>query len=86
MTGFAELVERVENGAGCDNSLDVLIEVALFQPNEHVASCRANNAGTKVIYTTHCGHQETYWADEWTGERSKASAALRVRLLEGEGE
>ena len=66
-----------------DNSMDVLCEVALFEPCDLFASCRANNAGTKVIYTTTKGRDNTHWAMEWTDDKHRAGtiAALKARGL-----
>ena len=45
MTDLNKLAERVEAGES-SNALDVLIEVALFEPCKAWSACRANNAGT----------------------------------------
>lgn len=71
------LAKRVDGGSGPDNSLDVLIDVALFEADEAFVSCRSNSAGTKVIFTDHDGKQHTHWAQEWTGNRAYASGVLR---------
>lgn len=76
------LIERVESAVGADNRLDVLIEVALFEPCETYAAVRPNNAGTKVIYQRQDGRLETYWAQDWTLDRLKAAASLRARGIE----
>lgn len=47
-----------------ENQLDVIAEVEAFKPCEVYASCRANAAGTKVIYRTHGGEEQTFWARE----------------------
>lgn len=76
------LIKRVEACKDVDNRLDVLIEVALFEPDETYRAARANNAGTKIIITRHDGAQETYWAWDWTmnaQNRRKAIDALRAR-------
>lgn len=73
-----ELADRVLAGSGRDNSLDVLIEIALFKPDWRYASVRANAAGTKVIYTTPEGKKFTYWAEEWAGNRIRAVFELRA--------
>ena len=87
-----ELADRVVSGVGCDNDLDVLIEVALFEPNDTAASVRANSGGTKVIYTSHDGKDSTHWAEEWTRYRPAVARALRARAqaspepaIKGEG-
>lgn len=72
-----ELAERCEV-SGYDNSLDVQIEVAMFKPNTVYAHCRANAAGTKVIYTDHVGNEVTCWAEEWT---CRPNTASRLRAL-----
>ena len=75
------LADRVAGGNGLDNALDVLIEVALFEPGEGCLSARANAAGTKVIYSYVDGTQKTHWAEEWTAIRSEAAASLRSAAL-----
>lgn len=59
------------------NALDVLIEVAVFEPDADDLSCRANNAGTKVIYTARDGTEATHWAPDWSLKPVKAIDALR---------
>jgi hypothetical protein len=76
---FLELADRVETGRGCDNALDVLIEVALFSPCAQFASARANSAGSKIIYMSTAGRSSTHWAEEWTADRPGAVALLRRR-------
>lgn len=77
------LAERVSSGRGCDNALDVEIEVAVFD-EPHIA-VRANAAGTKVIYTKG-GKDMTHWAPDWTKDRAGTAAALRAHAaIAGEG-
>lgn len=45
-----------------ENELDVIAEVEAFIPDEFYTACRANAAGTKVIYTAHNGREITCWA------------------------
>lgn len=77
------LAARVEARHGFDNSLDVEIEVALFEPGGIAVSARPNAFGTKVIYTYVDGTQATYWAEEWTADRADAAASLRARASMG---
>lgn len=82
-----DLAARCESATGPDNALDVLIEVALFDPGSGWAACRANSAGTKVIYTRPNGMEMTLWANDWTmGDRRKeTAAAIRARAqIEGQ--
>jgi len=76
---LVELAERVLSGTGADNALDVLIEVALFEPDRGAVAVRANHAGTKVIYTNSIGTDATCWAPDWTLNRLKAATELRAR-------
>lgn len=80
------LIERIEGGENT-NALDVLVEVALFEPNEEHTSCRPNAAGTKVIYRSHIGHEATYLAADWTLPpiRPATLAALKARSQSHEG-
>ena len=81
MTDKATLAERIEGlGPMSDNSLDVEIEVALFEPNPRALSIRPNNAGTKVIHTSATGEESTHWARDWTVSKNRKStiAALRA--------
>lgn len=77
------LAEAVDSATSCvDTLLDVEIEIALFQPDETYASIRANDAGTKVIYTGHDGREGAFWPEDWTlgkPERRKTAAALRAQ-------
>ncbi len=52
---------------------------ALFVPGERPKAIRANNAGTKVIYSTDDGHDETCWAQEWTDSPAEAARLVRAR-------
>jgi hypothetical protein len=76
-----ELAERVEKAEVSDNALDVLVEIALFEPVGRYVSVRANAAGTKAIYTMADKSQLTTWADDWTiaSRREATVAALRAR-------
>lgn len=74
----SKLIERIEAGER-SNALDVLIEVALFTPDDDSVSCRANAAGTKVIYTDHQGREWTHWAPEHTASPTITAATLRSR-------
>jgi len=63
------------------NEHDVRAEVALFQPGICYTSCRANAAGTKVIYTDKVGNQVTCWADDWTSPHRRYVTAAALRAL-----
>ena len=82
MGDLLKLAERCEQATGRDNSTDVLLEVALFQPCDIWKRCRANAAGTKVIYTDALGDNTTCWARDWTADRPSAAAALRARAAQ----
>lgn len=69
------LIDRLLKGER-SNELDVLIEVATFEPDEVYSAARPNAAGTKVIYTRRDGKDETCWARDWCRSRDKAVAAL----------
>jgi len=88
MTSLESLAAQVEAADELDNSLDVLVEIALFKPGGVYSSCRSNAAGTKVIYTDPRGRDVTCWAQDWTKDRLTTAAALRARArsLVGEGE
>lgn len=82
MIDLEELACRVEGLTTSDNTLDVLVEVALFEPDGEYADIRPNHAGTKVIYTDWDGGEETCWAPDWTFDapaRERVAAALRAR-------
>ncbi len=74
LTGLLAKLDAAKTGS---NELDVLIEVALFEPDDDYVACRANNAGTKVIYTRRDGRNETCCAPD----RDPADAADRVRAM-----
>lgn len=77
-----ELAKRCEAAKREDNSLDVLCEVALFKPSGMFIAARANNAGTKVIYTDIVGNNVTCWAEPWS-THEETPARLRARATEG---
>lgn len=74
-----ELADEIDRGNGVSNELDVRIEVARFEPCPVYTACRANAAGTKVIYTKVGGGEETCWAWDWTQDRKSVSEVLRAR-------
>lgn len=76
------LIDRLSKLDGPDNRIDVLVEVALFKPDNTYKSARANEAGTKVIFTTTSGKRETCWAYDYTltaERRTKTIALLRAK-------
>lgn len=84
---LSDLLYRVKRCKQADNALDVEIEVATFKPGAVYASARPNNAGTKVIYTTHGGSNATFWAMSRTSSvesRRRAVQALQSLIAKGE--
>lgn len=79
--GLTELAERCEAGAGFDLSLEILIEVTMFEPDGEFVSIRPNAAGTKVICTRADGSEATFAADDWTIDRADTAALLRTRAV-----
>lgn len=75
------LADRVEAGER-GNALDVLIDVALFEPGPRFVAQRANAAGTKVIYTDTEGKEHTYWAIDWS-RQPETAPALRALAAQG---
>lgn len=74
-----DIIRRLEAGERT-NALDVLVEIAMFEPCEEYSAVVSNNAGTKVIYSKAGGGFETCLAREWVREplKSKALAALKA--------
>ena len=72
-----ELVARLEAGER-SNALDVLIEVALFRPDETTFDAVPNSAKTKVIYANRDGSFATHWARDWSLKPEEAIAALKA--------
>lgn len=68
---YVELAQRVLLLTREVNQVDVLIEIAMFTPDESYKSIRANAAGTKVIWTTSDGDDETAWANSWTSDEQR---------------
>lgn len=79
----ADLIARLEKGE-LSNGLDILIELAFFAA-EPIA-CRANSAGTKVVYTYRDGREEVCWARDWSMRRESTIAALKAITAGGEAE
>jgi len=80
MTDLLELAARVEGLKESSNEVDVLVEIALFEPDEDAAAISANSAGTKVIYYGHDGRSETHRAQDWThGKPMRMMTARRLR-------
>jgi hypothetical protein len=78
---IAELEALSGTGFG-ENRLDVLCEVALFKPGSAYKAIRANDAGSKVIYTDAAGNNVTCWAEDWSAAPRRAGtiAALRAKV------
>jgi hypothetical protein len=72
-----KLVARLISGER-SNALDVLIEVALFVPDETTFDATPNAAGTKVIYANRDGSFSTHWAPVWSLKPEAAIDALRA--------
>ena len=83
---IVRLAEALERGFGLDNELDVRCEVAFWEPGNGSTGVRANDAGTKVIYSFADATEKTYWAEEWTADRLGAAAALRARAAQHDRE
>lgn len=86
MTDLIKALEEAEKERRpSDNALDVLVEVALFEPCEAYSAVRPNNAGTKLIYTRTDGSRETCLAWDWTqpSNRRKTIALLKAASDEG---
>lgn len=73
MNRLDDLVARLEAGE-ISNELDVLIEVALFEPD-----AAPNSAGTKVVYPNPDGSFSTHWAPGHCLYPSESIAALKAR-------
>lgn len=79
--GLVGLAQRVDSMTCADNAVDVLCEVALFDPAGDWAAVRPNNAGTKVIYKDKTGKEFTFWADDWTRDDQRKATAAALRAL-----
>ena len=79
--GLVALADRVSNLTRPDNAVDVLCEVALFKPTQTWVAVRANDAGTKVVYTDDLGDEQSFWADDLTGEGQREATAAALRAI-----
>ncbi len=78
------LADEVLAALSADNAVDVRVELALFKPGSAYTAIRANDAGTKIIYTDRAGNEVTCWAQDWTldrGRRDATAKALRDRAI-----
>lgn len=83
MTDLSSLIERVKSARKQDNALDVLIDVALFEPDEECSSVRANAAGTKLVFSYRSGKSQTFRARDWTLDKDWRRMAIeRLTALE----
>ena len=82
LVALADCVEALADSSS--NSLDVLCEVAMFKPCAEYVAVRSNSAGTKVIYTTASGGDETCWAMDWTHFERRQITAATLRALAGQ--
>ena len=80
MTKLADKIEAL--GERGSNELDGQVEIELFRPNSCFTAIRANNAGTKVIYTDRAGNEVTAWAYDWTVKRERQETINRLRARE----
>ncbi len=79
MTSLADRISKLKEPC---NRTDVLVELALFKPDQTYKSARANSAGTKVVFTMVGGKSETCWAYDYTltpDRRTKCIAILREK-------
>lgn len=76
--GLEGMIERVRKAKSTSNALDIEIEIALFEPDRRYASVKTNAAGTKLIYTTHDGKPETFWAPDHTLNSARRNAAIAL--------
>lgn len=86
MNRLLALADRVETLKESSNEVDVLVEIALFEPDEDAAAISSNAAGTKVIYYGHDGKSEAHRAQDWThGKPMRMTTArcLRARAHGG---
>lgn len=72
------LIDRLRGCKEADNALDIAVEIALFTPDAQCASVRANNAGTKLVYTMHSGDTVTHWAWDWTLTPENREEAIKL--------
>lgn len=80
MNKLLALADRVEKLKESSNEVDVLVEIALFKPDDDNAAISSNSAGTKVIYYGHDGRSETHRAQDWThGRPMRMTTARRLR-------
>lgn len=81
-TEIEGLVERLRQATGPDNALDIAIDIALFKPDRDHVSVRANNAGTKLVYTRPDGRTDTFLARDHTlNERRRFKAIALLTAL-----
>lgn len=76
------LIDKLSRLDGPCNRTDVLVELAFFRPDENYKSARANDAGTKIVFTKTDGKNETCWPMDYTltpERRSKCIALLRAK-------
>lgn len=81
-----KLIDRISKLRAPSNNTDVLIEVALFEPDNDYLSARPNAAGTKVVYMRRSGKTDTFWAADHTltsESRAESIARLRVKGVIG---
>ena len=74
---MTDLIKRRERGER-SNRLDVLIEVALFTPDDITHDAVPNAAGTKVIYANRDGSFSTHWARDWSLRPAETIAILKA--------
>lgn len=85
MAGIRELIERLERNE-ISNDLDIAIEIALFEPDGGSVAVRANNAGTKLIYSERDGTETTCLAWDWSQNSERATTLLRALADRKEGD
>lgn len=79
MSDIKKLIKRQDGDRSNDLDLDVLVELALFSPDDKHVSIRANDAGTKVIYTDKSGDDETFWPQDWHKSPVSTIAMLKAK-------
>jgi hypothetical protein len=74
-----DLADRFDAGDEPDDELDLLADVALFQPDDNWVACRISPVSRRVVLTTKDGRSVHVEVGEWTNDRPGTAAALRER-------
>lgn len=74
----ANLLSRLQGLKAPSNEIDMAFEIATFEPDDTYKAVRANDAGTKLVYTLADGRTVTHWAWDHTLTQDRRDRCIAI--------